>query len=510
MTNDRKHRASPTFNVNTPQAGGFISAGEFRQLKELVRDLVKEWLRTDPAATHIRLFRLTESIGPEFDDSSDWRGKEGTVQYWDGTAQLWRDTNPADSRENISDAFNLIWDKDDVVVAFYHSQAQQWVPINARTIRAVITVPDEDGDYPDSSYSPNKFPVKFVRLTYVQSAGYEAPTMTYVDSGTGTPADVGPDDYVMNLYEELDGDCDCGSRYIPCYTVMWAWQQNDRWFTHTCCHNDVSSQSSYSSSSHSSESSSSESSISTSSESSASSQSSASSLSSLSSQSSTSSLSSQSSLSSSESSQSSVSSLSSLSSQSASSQSSVSQSSESSLSESSQSASSQSASSQSPSSGQSSASSTVSEVSGASSKSAAIVPAAWSPFGYTALFVEESPEVRFDDVMVVEVNASESGNDFYIPIDFKFIDVCERDSIVVCGCQSNLPVLVGATMEHDRVRVRLGESSELSSEPLILQLVICLTGIRKGFAGVRFPERTREQFLANERFLRSAYPGAGR
>jgi len=40
-----------------------------------------------------------------------------------------------------------------------------------------------------------------------------------------------------------------------------------------------------------------------------------------------------------------------------------------------------------------------------------------------------------------------------------------------------------------------------------VNVCIRLTGIRKGFAGLRFPDRTREQFLANEKHIRSAYPG---
>ena len=35
-----------------------------------------------------------------------------------------------------------------------------------------------------------------------------------------------------------------------------------------------------------------------------------------------------------------------------------------------------------------------------------------------------------------------------------------------------------------------------------------LSGIRKGFAGKRFPMRTHAQFVANEAFINSAYPGS--
>jgi hypothetical protein len=111
------------------------------------------------------------------------------------------------------------------------------------------------------------------------------------------------------------------------------------------------------------------------------------------------------------------------------------------------------------------------------------------------------PDVRFDDVLTATVTE----NDSWITIDPRFIDVCEPASIAVCGCVPDLPVLVGAVVQDDRIRVRLGQRQ--TDEPV--RLVIRLTGTRKGFRGHRFPERTREQFVANEAYLRSHYPGAG-
>jgi hypothetical protein len=118
------------------------------------------------------------------------------------------------------------------------------------------------------------------------------------------------------------------------------------------------------------------------------------------------------------------------------------------------------------------------------------------------LFTLEAPDVRFDDVL----SATVADADTWLSIDPKFLDVCEAGTIQVCGCVPDVPVLVGAVVDHDRIRVRLGPRE--TDEPV--KLVIRLSGIRRGFANHRFPDRTREQFEANERFLRSAYPGAGR
>lgn len=132
-----------------------------------------------------------------------------------------------------------------------------------------------------------------------------------------------------------------------------------------------------------------------------------------------------------------------------------------------------------------------------SDKSTAIVPASWSPTGYTALFIAEAPEVRFDDVMVAVV--LRINND--LPIDPKFLEVCEPGSVQVCGCVPDRPVLVGAVVEGASVRLRFAEEDATES----VQVVLRLTGIRKGFYGHRFPDRTQTQFEANERFIRSAY-----
>lgn len=133
-----------------------------------------------------------------------------------------------------------------------------------------------------------------------------------------------------------------------------------------------------------------------------------------------------------------------------------------------------------------------------SSKSTAIVPASFSRTGYAALFVLEAPEVRFDDVIVAEVHL----RDTEIPIDRRFIEVCQANTIEVCGVSCDVPVAVGASVKDGKVHVRFSTKSARKRA----RVVIRLTGIRKGFYGQRFPSRTKNQFEANERFINSAYP----
>lgn len=126
------------------------------------------------------------------------------------------------------------------------------------------------------------------------------------------------------------------------------------------------------------------------------------------------------------------------------------------------------------------------------------MPASWSATGYTALFIAECPEVRFDDVLVATIPKI----DGCLPIDPRFLEVCEAGTVEACGCVVDAPVLVGATVEGCHVRVRFAEENPLER----VRLVVRLTGIRRGFRGHRFPDRTPAQFEANERFIRSAYP----
>lgn len=145
----------------------------------------------------------------------------------------------------------------------------------------------------------------------------------------------------------------------------------------------------------------------------------------------------------------------------------------------------------------SSSSSSTSSSSGAS-KSSAIVPASWSPSQFTALFVDESPEVRFHDVMDFTVPL----RDCAIPIDTRFVEVCEAGSIVAESVVPSIPILIGAEVRDGQIMLRFPETKH----DLLVRIVAKLSGVRRGFAGLRFPDRTPEEFEANEAFLQLARP----
>ena len=134
-----------------------------------------------------------------------------------------------------------------------------------------------------------------------------------------------------------------------------------------------------------------------------------------------------------------------------------------------------------------------------SDKSTAIVPMDWHDGGYGALFTMESNEVLFEFVMR---GVPLEGAKTVARIDDRFLAVCEPDSMVITGVSGDRAGSVGAVVEKNNV--------VLSAWPLPFlrptKVTLKLTGVRKGFKHLDMPERSREQFVANEKFINSAYP----
>jgi hypothetical protein len=136
-----------------------------------------------------------------------------------------------------------------------------------------------------------------------------------------------------------------------------------------------------------------------------------------------------------------------------------------------------------------------------SDKSTAIVPMPWHPTGYGALFTVESNEVLFEFVAWrIPILARTT----IIPIDPRWLHVCEPDELQVTSIVSALPVPIGAEVVGGTLVIRV--SPWIRRRPKAV--TVKLTGIRKGFLGWDMPARSREQFEANEAFLNSAYPAS--
>jgi hypothetical protein len=132
-----------------------------------------------------------------------------------------------------------------------------------------------------------------------------------------------------------------------------------------------------------------------------------------------------------------------------------------------------------------------------SEKSTAIVPASWTKGGYTAWHVEESPNVRFNDyTFAANLTAAET----HVPIDLHYLEGCEPGTIKVFA-SPEAAVVFGASIVGNQIRVRMRFFNP--SEPVAFNFH--LTAIRRGFLGVRFPDKTRADFEANEQFLKGAF-----
>lgn len=132
-----------------------------------------------------------------------------------------------------------------------------------------------------------------------------------------------------------------------------------------------------------------------------------------------------------------------------------------------------------------------------SDKSTAIVPVPWSPHGFAALFTKEAPEVLFEDFVTAIIPAD---GKLKFEIDHRFLSVCEHGTVRVVSTVPDQPVLVGAKVADGSILF----SVVGADGPVTINAQ--LVGTRRGFAGMRFPFRDKEQFDANERTLNAAYP----
>lgn len=132
-----------------------------------------------------------------------------------------------------------------------------------------------------------------------------------------------------------------------------------------------------------------------------------------------------------------------------------------------------------------------------SDKSTAIVPAPWQPSGYAALFTHEMPEVRFDDVMRIPI----TGDVTVAAMDSRYVYVCEPDTIWLDSAVGDTGPILCARVEGTNVVVQVGIAGMRPKN-----VVVRLTGVRRGFRNLRFPSRSKLQFVMNEMFIQSAYP----
>jgi hypothetical protein len=110
----------------------------------------------------------------------------------------------------------------------------------------------------------------------------------------------------------------------------------------------------------------------------------------------------------------------------------------------------------------------------------------------------EMPEVRFEDLIVVNIGGEGKNNVFSVfNIDENLIKVCEYGSIKVVSAMPSKPILIGAEVSNNKICVT-AESDYLIDK--VVSVNIRLSGIRIGNSGRRFAQHTYENMIKNNAF----------
>ena len=118
----------------------------------------------------------------------------------------------------------------------------------------------------------------------------------------------------------------------------------------------------------------------------------------------------------------------------------------------------------------------------------AIVPSVHGE--YVALYCVEASEVRFEEIISIKTNGKIK---IEHEIDPEFVFICEPDSIKAIGYTTTEPALCGVKVKEKKIIITF--SGNISEE-----ITVKLSGIRKGFANVRFEKKTEEQANHNNDF----------
>jgi len=118
----------------------------------------------------------------------------------------------------------------------------------------------------------------------------------------------------------------------------------------------------------------------------------------------------------------------------------------------------------------------------------AIVPSVHGE--YVAVYCVEAPEVRFEEIISIKTNGRLK---IEHEIDPEFMFICEPDSIKAISYTTTEPALCGVKIKENKLIITFsGNTAE--------EVTVKLSGIRKGFANVRFEKKTEEQANHNNNF----------
>ncbi len=186
--------------------------------------------------TSLVMVRMSENIGP--DESSEFRDRQGILQYWHSTQMKWKDTYPEQYVNLIAMPYgHFPVPRDSIVLCWYHRQSGKYVVINNPQIVHAKTCDPADPaqSYPTTGLN-NIYPIGFVTTSYdnnIDSGLSESFMMDDVERLTPSPPHGGKntegdppgedEDFPYTVDEKYGYVCNLGPSYIPNGTVIHCW-----------------------------------------------------------------------------------------------------------------------------------------------------------------------------------------------------------------------------------------------------------------------------------------------
>ena len=102
------------------------------------------------------------------------------------------------------------------------------------------------------------------------------------------------------------------------------------------------------------------------------------------------------------------------------------------------------------------------------------------------------PEVRFDDIIKIKVKNRKK---ISVVIDSLYVHVCESNSIEAISYVASCPISCGVIVKNNILNIEFQDNVKLPE-----QILVKLSGIRKGCADIRFAPKTEDQMMANRNF----------
>lgn len=128
----------------------------------------------------------------------------------------------------------------------------------------------------------------------------------------------------------------------------------------------------------------------------------------------------------------------------------------------------------------------------------AIVPAAGE---YVELICVESPEIRFEDVLTVQLKSQNREFLSEIKLDPIYLEVCEPSSIKIISMFADEHVSLAGSIKDNILTISARYADFVLARPeSVLTVNVKLSGIRLGRAGRRFARHTQQEAEANNRF----------